>query len=307
MQVKFANIFLLLKLGIGPIFSEDVSDSRPVAPKASNNPETSVIVVAGQSNMLNWHADAGLLPPEANDENVCFYYETGAPPNHPDFEFSINSSSLGEWTKLEPQRQNPFVKYNKVFFGPEITLARSLTQSGIEALAVFKIGYFGTSLAEDWNSESVHGNQLYKTFQHRLLTAIHDFESSKGPTKIIGLFWIQGETDARIENHARSYERNLRNFIKSFRNDTHLPNLPIAIARIGPSPDRIHTFYKLVRGAQEKVAETTPFTTWIDTDDLPRDSDNIHLLAPGVISLGERLAEAFLKINIIPEAENDKI
>jgi hypothetical protein len=300
MQEKVAIYFLLLGVCIGPIFSADVTVSRPAA---SNDSETSIIIVAGQSNMLNWHADAELLPPDANDENICFYYETGAPPNHPNFEFSINSSSHGKWTKQESQRQDPFVKYNRVFFGPEITLARSLSQSGIDSLAVFKMGYFGTSLAEDWNNESDHGNQLYKIFQHHLLTAIHDLELSKGPTKIIGLFWIQGETDARKENHARSYEKNLRRFITSFRNDTHLPKLPIVIARIGSLPRKGYKYPKLIRGAQKKVAETTPFTTWVDTDDLPRDSDKIHLTAPGVMSLGERLADAFLNSELTPDTE----
>src|SRR5688572_18914081 len=42
--------------------------------------ERAVIIVAGQSNVLNWHAAAAKLPADPRDAGILFYYETGAPP-----------------------------------------------------------------------------------------------------------------------------------------------------------------------------------------------------------------------------------
>jgi hypothetical protein len=48
-----------------------------------------------------------------------------------------------------------------------------------------------------------------------------------------------------------------------------------------------------VRAAQVKIAENTPRVAWVDTDDLQRDADGIHLLGPGVAALGERMAKSW--------------
>jgi hypothetical protein len=44
-----------------------------------------VLLLAGQSDILNWHADAALLPPDPADAGIRFYCRTGAPPLHPQF------------------------------------------------------------------------------------------------------------------------------------------------------------------------------------------------------------------------------
>src|SRR4051812_27383454 len=68
--------------------------------------ERAVILVAGQSNALNWHAAAAHLPADPQDRGILFYYETGAPPERGGAT-AFNATSFGKWTTLRFQSQEP--------------------------------------------------------------------------------------------------------------------------------------------------------------------------------------------------------
>ena len=113
---------------------------------------------------------------------------------------------------------------------------------------------------------------------------------------------MQGETDGANETHAVAYERNLRLFIARVRDDFgggHNPGgalLPFVLARVGPRPKQGYTYQDVVRAAQVRVAESESRVAWVNTDDLRRDTDGVHLLAPGVLTLGERWANAWSRL-----------
>ncbi len=260
---------------------------------------TPIFIVAGQSNMLNWHASAASLPPDTVDWDILFYHVTGAPPNR-GFDMPINASSAGKWVQLGIQRQEPYVKYEREFFGPEITLARRLFHAGIGPLAIVKVGFFGTSLAEDWHPNASEGNRLYAILQDKVAHAIRQLGEAQ-PFHLAGFFWMQGESDAAQPASAAAYEANLRVFITSLRDNLAIPELPFVLGRIGPPPPRNYPYQGEVRAAQVAVASSTTSVAWVDTDDLPRDTDGIHLLAAGVMTLGTRWADAWLRLHRFPE------
>ena len=75
-----------------------------------------MFLVAGQSNILNWHADAALLPVDPRDAGVRFYFHSGAPPLHPQFPRNFfNATSHGKWNTLQPQTQEPHHNFFRVF------------------------------------------------------------------------------------------------------------------------------------------------------------------------------------------------
>jgi hypothetical protein len=253
--------------------------------------EVSVLIVAGQSNVLNWHADAAQLPASAADDTIRFYFHTGAPPSKaPDQPF--NATSSGEWTALAPQKQHPYRAYHRRFFGPEMSLARSLARSERQ-LAVIKIGYFGTNLAEDWRPDAATGNRLYALLMSEVSHALGLLRTEGRAVRLLGFFWMQGETDANVPAHAAAYADNLGAFIARVRADLGAPEMPFVLGRVGPPPPKGYASQAVVRQAQVTVAATVAGVAWVDTDDLPRDADGIHLLAPGVIALGERWAGAW--------------
>lgn len=132
--------------------------------------ERDVIIVAGQSNALNWHAAAAQLPASPQDARILFWYETGAPPERAAAK-PINATSGAQWTRLQGQRQEPFVRSEREFFGPEMTLARRLAGPG-RPLAVIILAYFGTTLARDWHPDATDGNQLYGRLQREVSAAL---------------------------------------------------------------------------------------------------------------------------------------
>ncbi len=254
-------------------------------------PPREIFLVAGQSNVLNWHADATQLPVDARDKSVLFYYHTGAPPSRATHPF--NATSGDTWTTLAPQRQEPYKKYYRDFFGPEMTLARTLLDGGANRLGLIKSAYFGSNLAVQWNPSITKGDQLYALFRQQAETALHQLQSEGENFTLAGFFWMQGEADAASAKHAEAYAANLEKLIVQIRQDFGVPNLPVVLGRIGPknTPGQ-----ETVRQAQVQAATRLAHTAWVDTDDLPRDTDGIHLLASGEIELGRRFAAAWFEL-----------
>jgi len=254
-----------------------------------------VLIVAGQSDILNWHADAKLLPADKADASIRFYYHTGAPPLHPRFPPNFFNATSGEiWTTLKPQTQEPYHKFFRTFFGPEMTLGRHLSASGIEPLAIIKVGYFGTNLAEDWHPHATAGNQLYALFHRQVTRALKLLDQEGLPFNVSGIFWMQGGSDGARADFAARYAENLTLLVARMRTDFGDSSTPFVLARIGPVVNSPHR--EVVRRAQAEFGRTQPNAAWIDTDDLPLDTDGIHLLAPGMVTLGERMADSWLKL-----------
>jgi hypothetical protein len=112
--------------------------------------------------------------------------------------------------------------------------------------------------------------------------------------KVIGFFWIQGESDAASVDYAATYETNLTNLIQNIRADAGNSVLNVVLARIGTHLPPPYDYKETVRAAQMTVADDDPLVSWVDTDDLPLDTDSIHLLADGVKTAGRRMAAAWL-------------
>jgi hypothetical protein len=265
-------------------------------PGATASTPVEVFVVAGQSNVLNWHASAEALPTDEIDPIIRFFHLSGAPPDR-GFERPINASSHGTWTRLGFQEQAPYVRYERRFFGPEMTLARTLANrpdSG--AIAVIKIGFFGTNLAQDWRPDAITGNRLHAVLLREVRLALSLLPKEGLRPRLAGFFWMQGETDAARSEHAAAYLENLTDFVASIRSEFEVPALPFVLGRIGPRPAKGYPGQDLVRDAQVGFATQDSHAAWTDTDDLARGGDGIHLVASGVMELGVRWARAWIEL-----------
>ncbi len=250
-----------------------------------------IIIVAGQSNALNWHADANSLETNSTDSLIKYFYHTGLPPTRSGT--PINSTSNNAWTTISYQTQDPYILHKKDFFGPEITLARAL-YTEFENMAVIKTAYAGTSLAADWKKRRNSGNQLYKLMMSQIDTATSLLTKAGITYEFEGFFWMQGESDAANANYANNYHSNLEDFIMDIRTDLNTPDLKFVLGRIGDASSYPHK--EQVRDTQVDVAGSDSLVDWVDTDDLPLDTDNVHLIAEGVKLLGSRMASAWINL-----------
>ncbi len=264
-------------------------------PVSGQDSTLSIILVAGQSNALNWHADAASLERSAADSTILFYYHTGIPPSKSPSD-PFNATSDSQWTTLRYQTQQPYKLYHEDFFGPEMTLARELSHV-LPRLAVIKCVYAGSTLATDWKKGIGAGDQLYELMMSQVQIARAILDQEGMPYRFEGFFWMQGESDAANAGTASAYELNLTQFLDDVRTDLDAPGLRCVLGRINADLPSPYMYTSVVRGAQMNVADSDPAVSWVDLDDLPVDADNVHLLAEGVKVLGVRMAQSWTALS----------
>lgn len=255
-----------------------------------------IIIVAGQSNAVGAGTDAATLTHDgAADLAVRFYPDLG-------------KGALG-WRTLGPVDGH---------FGPEMSLARALSHAGMENLSVVKVALNGSNLYEDWEKGNDKGAGLYQHLIDRVREARQQLRARGDIVVVRGMFWMQGETDAKSAKTddgvgmapppqpgtAQNYGKNLAAFIQNVRTDLGVPELPVIIARLGPigeGPKHLtgrgyYGYLETVQQEQVAVAKADPLVDWVDTSDLPLIQDHLHFTSAGMETLGNRFADAFLRM-----------
>jgi hypothetical protein len=233
---------------------------------------TLVYLLAGQSNMAGY--ESGLpAAPYNGAQKVKFW----------------NDANTG-WVDLKPGFGDTV---NDI--GPEVGFGYVLKATHPnDEIYLVKWAVDSTSLAGPWNP---NGGSEYTTFKTRVEAALKNL-SDRSPT-IVGMIWMQGETDAADIIKANAYAANLKNLINSVRGDFSSPKLPFVLGRI--TDLSIYPNFPgvaLVRNAQESVSEVVGHAAWINTDDLAMNpAAPGHYDAAGQIELGRRFAEKMQEQN----------
>ncbi len=198
----------------------------------------------------------------------------------------------GEWHALQPLTER---------VGPEISFGRAMAEAWPdEEIAIIKYAVGGTSLLAwdpywEYNAALLTGDEtrgsLYKNLLEELDEALREEDVE---IDIVGMLWMQGESDSLVQGPANDYFENFLEFIEVVRRDVGRPNMPFIFGRISQSA--AWTYQDTVREAQARAETDIPFTKMVDTDDLPFISDYIHYNAAGQVTLGQRFAEAFLEV-----------
>lgn len=258
-------------------------------------------VVAGQSNALGSGAAARDLPTSLRrpQSDVLFGYEEGqfGAVYHPTWRITSGSTFIA----LQPQSDPVWGAFEvDPGFGPEIGLGRRLADSLADDIAVVKFAFNATSLVEHWNPDAP--NLLYAQLLSFIQTSRNRLAAMGRTHRLAGFCWMQGEADAwDTDAVAAAYRQNLARFIARLRSDLASPRLPFVLGRLhadiwmspyGITPARLAA----VRAAQDTVSQTLPATASVNTDDLPLAADHIHYVAAGERTMGERFADACLRI-----------
>lgn len=222
-----------------------------------------VFVLAGQSNMVGMRALEGDLPDELRGEVSPALFFDGE-----------------KWIPLAAG------KTEEKGFGPEISFAKKLLAGRSEPIGIIKLSKGGSMLATHWHPTK-QGDSLYK----QLLAKVAAAKNSR-PIEIVGMLWMQGESDAVNENRAGRYADNLKIFIDSLRAEFGSPNMVFIAGRVNPPQDKFPEA-ETVRKAQEQCAVAN--YVYIDCDDLEKGPDNLHYNTKGYVEMGNRFAEAALK------------
>ncbi len=141
---------------------------------------------------------------------------------------------------------------------------------------------------------------LYDRLMGKVNAAVGDTELAS-----VTFIWMQGERDARMQ-WASVYEASLLALHQQVSKDLGRTDVNLVIGRLSDF-DLKNEKYKQwtdIREIQVRVAESNPRFSWVDTDDLNDGvnrrgksiENDLHYSADGYRKLGERFAEAALKL-----------
>ena len=222
-----------------------------------------VFVLAGQSNMVGKRCRKDRLPEELRKEQPQALFFTGT-----------------EWVPLAPG------KTEKRGFGPEISFAKRTAEKLGETVGIVKLSVGGTSLSVNWAPD--RPGSLYAKLKDLVGKA-----AASRSIQVAGMLWMQGGADAKNENKAKAYAKNLEEFIRKAREDFKNPNMAFVCGR-SAAPVKKYPQIVHVRKAQEGV--TLPGYAWIDHDDIPMGRDGVHYSTEGQVKAGYMFADAMLKL-----------
>jgi hypothetical protein len=240
-----------------------------------------VYVFAGQSNMVGAGTSTSEL---ATMSPASMVGSSGVIFWGPFADFPMRWSSLQAPTEILQPRSH-------AGFGPEIGAGPLLGRKHPDStIAIVKFAESGTSLARDWDPDRPGGH--YRRMISRVRTAVRNLRSTRSaPVRLAGFFWMQGESDSELLEHADAYEDNLSALVREVRSDLKAPRLPFVVGRINDLRRDVQARYRysdIVRRAQVDVARRLPDTYMVSTDGLQRSTDRIHFSSRGTLLLGRR-------------------
>ena len=233
-----------------------------------------VFILAGQSNMVGQGTAAELAPAyRGAPENVEFYYN-------------------GYITPLNRFKH----------FGPEIGFAHEISRSFPNTkIKLIKFAVGGTSLfAWDptWNpakAKTTRNASAGPLFKKLIKTVSIQFDGKE--SKLAGILWMQGETDAKYLPAAKQYAGNLNRFVNALRSKLHSPNALFIMGSVNP-PINIFPSTPIVQKAQKISVSRIRNLRLIKTDDLTKRNDHVHYNTQGQLELGKRFARAYLRTRV---------
>ena len=247
-----------------------------------------VFILSGQSNM----SGGGQVVPEglrfdpAVGDKVRIWDACGEGGKSP---IPAKWTSLNDLQAIKKQARMDTI-------GPEFGFAKAM--SGLypaDEIHLIKVAKGGTPI--DWwlpdgNGKANGHTQLLANLKSAL-------EKIGGDYEIMGMLWMQGESDSKKQADAEAYQKKLEQLIALMRKETGKPELPFVIGRLSSrileSPKFKMPFVKIVQSGQEAVAKTDKHAFAIDTDDLSQRDDLVHFDQEGQMGLGKRFGEAMIK------------
>jgi hypothetical protein len=205
----------------------------------------------------------------------------------------------GKWASLNQlQAMKTEARINRI--GPEFGFAKAMAELyPADEIHLIKVSKGGTPI--DWWLPDANGKENgHSVLLANLKNALQRID---GEYEIMGMLWMQGESDSKKQEDAEAYRKKLEQLIALMRKETGKPELLFVIgklsSRILESPKFKMPFVKTVQGAQESVAENDKNARVINTDDLSQRDDFVHFDKEGQMGLGQRFGEAMQKA--VPE------
>ena len=260
--------------------------------------EVDVFLIGGQSNATGQGYVRNIPAIFKVDTTVWFYYSR----------FLNQGEGGGQWTALCQASET------RDKFGVELSLGTKLQSLYPERrIALIKHALSGSNLYKQWNPGNRPGDVRgaeYVKFVETVKNALVDLKKQGYRPIIRAMVWQQGEADARDiagMDQSRRYGPNLKNFIEQVRKEFGCEDMLFVYGTVMPLAAPRFTGRELVKEAQAAIDEgsgselSIKNALLIPADDLqmrcndyktPMPKDDVHLGTYGILTLGERFADA---------------
>lgn len=245
-----------------------------------------LFVLTGQSNSLGTTDGDGAEPspgPDPTDAAVHFYWH-----NLANAAKSLGDSG-GVFTTLREQ-QGGFYKGSATHWGPEIGFGRRLHRAGVRDFGIIKASRGGGG--NSFWSKAAADHHMYDHVVKTVTTAAADLVKGGHTFEIAGLLYLQGESDSPAE--AAIADTRIKELAENLRHD--LPNaralhtVIAGIAVVGATRDTVRAKHAAVATGSDQ------FSCFMTTDLRDQLPDQLHFNKPAKLAVGERFAEACLKV-----------
>lgn len=177
--------------------------------------------------------------------------------------------------------------------GPEVKIVRDLVAGNSTTQRIAKITLDGSSLAQHWLGTHAPGQgyAAWPTTGTPLYDQFSSFLASSG----ISPRWFyagQGETDAGNATDAGNWALNFGVIVALVQTFNFCPVIVGQLnTNINPTG---HANASTVIAQQTLFAQTTPWTTLLNYDDLTLQGDGVHYTADSTVTIGARVAAAVI-------------
>ena len=255
-----------------------------------------VYLIAGQSNATGQGYMAN-LPDGITPNPKVLLFHSGKP--HLD-----SGTEPNTWMPLHQASESPDR------FGPELGFGNRLMELKPDRpIALIKHAHSGSNLYQDWEpgkdaADVDHYGPQYKTFVETVQLGLKALRNQGYEPTLRGMLWQQGESDAKKEETAGDYGKNLARFITRVREQFQVPDMPFIYGYVLPPPNAGHN-RDLVRQGEKEVDQDSGAALAVKgafvvaTDDLSQRADDRNTRYPkdhghfgtaGTLELGRRMA-----------------
>jgi hypothetical protein len=305
---KIASASLSLSLCLtGSGWSADA----PAAPQAEK--KVFVILLGGQSNAAGWGYHQHLLdtgnPLAKPQEDVELFSGTGLPALMNRLIPLQSGSGVPKAAGPKGAQQFPTLVGTEAMlnhFGPELTMGRTvrdMIKNPEAKVAVIKHAIGASNLYGHWRpdgtADSTKDGPIYKGFHATVKSGLAALQQRypDHEIEIIGMGWVQGESDATAAQ-AANYEKNLTTFIQDIR-ATYGNHLVFALSKLSPNQPQSPEF-EVVRAAQQAAAAKGDRVVATETvgENYPTAEGfaegALHYRSAALLQIGKDLAQAIM-------------
>jgi hypothetical protein len=181
-------------------------------------------------------------------------------------------------------------------FGPEVSFGATLRDAGIENVAIAKFTHSGSQII-DWTPEGsvAESRNLYPAFLSFIRGATQDLKDKGHEVELAGIFYHLGENDMSWGPFRLGAPQRLVSLVTQSRVDLSMPDLNWFVSQQPPTDDaRVNKID--VTTELERVVASDRNLIHIKTFDLPEQEKKLVIDTRGIVWLGEKIANRYLKM-----------